>query len=219
MQSHTQSSEIFDSEQVLQQVRRGDYPPTWRVFFGPVGNAAGCSLVTAQVLLGGLALFFLAVGVFGAITGPISQAMIGGLILMGVIILILIGLIILLGRGVQGARRRASEQPRSTMVVMPEGVVSYRRRRTRSLLFAHIAQMQLIVRTKRNLITTYTTITNPDSTIFTTPSTTTVPWLKLVFQNGQKGIWRIDTAPQNAIAQAIFEAYNRYRINLVSDEP
>jgi hypothetical protein len=171
--------------------------------------------VALQVILGFTALFFLSVGVFAVVTESIADA-IGGLTLDGVILLVLIGLIVLLQRGVREARRRASEKPRSTMVVIPEGVVAYRRKQTRSLSFAHVAQMQLRVRAKQNAITTYTTTTNADGTISSMPSTTYVPaapsiWLDLVFHSGLRGVWRIDIAPQDAIAQSILEAYTRYR--------
>lgn len=212
-----QLSETFDPERVLQQVWQGDYPPTWRVFFGPVGSALGCLLVTLQVILGVGALFSLAVGVFGIISQPFSgpdEAT--ALIILGVIILILIGLIVLLQRGVREARRRASQKPRLTMVVTPEGVVEYRRKQTRAIFFAHIAHMQLRVQARSNTITTSSSIVGADGTISSIPSTTTVPaapaiWLDLVFQNGQRGVWNIYIPPRDAIAQTIIEAYTYYR--------
>ncbi len=101
------------------------------------------------------------------------------------------------------------------MVVLPEGVVAYRRKKTRAIAFASIAGMQLRVQARRQTITTYTT-TNVGGITTTTPITTTVPaapsiWLDLVFQDGQRGVWRIDIAPQDAIAQCILEVYTRYR--------
>lgn len=106
---------------------------------------------------------------------------------VGVITLVPIGLIVLLQHSVRVARRRASEKPRSTMVVLPEGVVAYRRKPARAISFAHIAHVQLRVQAKRKTMTTYTT--NADGTISTMPSMTTVPaapsiWLDLVFHSG-----------------------------------
>jgi hypothetical protein len=216
MLSQSQPSDTFDPGHVLQQVWRGDCPPAWRVFFGPVSSAVLVLLVTAQVILALMALFFLCSVVLAAVTARSITGAAGGVILVGVIMLVLIGLIVLLQHGVRVARSRASQKPRSTMVVMPEGVVAYRRRQTRSISFTHIAQMQLRVRARKKTITSSTTLTNADGTTSTMPSATTIPaapsiWLDLVLESGQRGVWRIDIAPQDAIAQSIIEAYTLYR--------
>jgi hypothetical protein len=217
MLSQSKPSETFDPELVLQRVWQGDYPPTWRVFYRPVISAVGCLLMTLQVMIGLMALLLLCAIVLGFVTEkPITDTAIGGMILAGVITLVLIAFIVLLQRGVRRARSRASKKPRTTMVVIPEGVVAYRRKQTRAISFAHIAHMQLRVRAKRNTSTATYTTTNADGTISTWPITTTVPadpllWLDLVFHSGQRGAWRIDILPQDIIAQSILEAYTQYR--------
>lgn len=214
-----QSSHMFDPEQVLQQVWRGDYPPTWQVFFGPVGSAIGCLLTTFAVIIGLIAFLFLLTGgaeVIGSITAGATSDAIGSAIAVAVVMLISIGLIILLVRGIRAARKRASRKPGPTMVVMPEGVVAYQRKQTRSFAFAHIAQMQLRVRARTNTVTTYSTTIGANGMTTMIPLTTSVPaapsiWLDLVFHDGQRGVWHINFAPQDTIAQSIIEAYTRYR--------
>src|SRR5437660_3493834 len=215
-----QPSQTFDPEQVVHQVWQGDYPPAWRVFFGPIGGPLLYLLVTLQVLIGMAGLLLLCAGVVTAVTSFAEKSMpdaLGAVLFVGVILLVPIGLIVLLQRGVRGARNRTSTKPRPVMVVMPEGVVAYRRKQTRAIFFAHIAQMQLRVKANRKTISTYTTITGANGTVSMIPSTTTVPaaptiWLDLVFQGGQRGVWTIDNAPQDAIAQCIIETYTQYRL-------
>lgn len=215
----SQSPDMFDPEQVLRQVWQEDYPPTWLVFFGPVFSAIGCLFIPLAMIIGLVALLFLIVGVgdvFGSLASGATSDAIQTAIAVAVVVLISIGLITLLMRGMRAAERRASKNPRSTIVVMPEGAVAYHSKQTRSIAFAHIAQMRLRVQARKKTITTYTTTTDANGSISIIPSATTAPatpsiWLDLVFHNSQRGAWHIDIAPQDMIAQSIIEAYTRYR--------
>lgn len=214
-----QPSQTFDPEQVLQHVWQNDYPAAWHVFFGPVRSPLLFLLVTLQVLIG-MAGLLLCVGLIATVISPAGKSMpdaLGIIFFVAVILLVPIGLIALLQLGVRRVRKRTSLKPRSLMVVMPEGVVAYRRKQTRAIFFAHIAQMQLRVKANRKTVSTYTTTTGADGTIAMIPSTTTAPaapsiWLDLVFQGGQRGVWSIEIAPQDAIAQCIIEMYAQYRL-------
>lgn len=214
-----QLSSISDPEGVLQRVWQRDYPPTWHVFSGPRNSLAVVLLITVQVIIGLVAILFLCAGVLAAITAftekPGGDA-VGVVLLVGIIMLVPIGLIILLQRGVRAARNRASNKPGSTMVILPEGVVAYHRKETRAISFAHIVQMQLRVQARTQTNTTYTTSTDANGITSMVPHMTTVPaapsiWLDLTFDDNQRGVWRIDIAPQDTIAQSIIEAYIRYR--------
>jgi hypothetical protein len=215
----SQQSETFDPESVLKQVWQGEYPADWRVYFGTVSSGLLVLLVTLQVLLGVVGALFLLLGIgvlIEAIAAKAFAAAIVTLTLVAVILLIPIGLILLLRRAARKARERANQQSRPTIVVMPQGVVAYHRKQTSALVYAHITQMQLRVQAMRKTITTYSTTVNASGSVTTLPMTTSVPaapsiWLDLVLQNGQRGVWHIDLAPQDAIAQSIIEAYTLYR--------
>lgn len=214
-------SQVFEPEEILQCVWRRDYPSSWQVFEGPVFSGAVCLLRAIQVLLGILVFIFFFFPLIGVVFSALfdQQFDIELLYVMAVCVVIdaaLIGLIVLLQRGVRSAQRKAKGKPGPIMVVTPAGVVAYRSKHIRAIAFAHIAEMRLRVRANTQTTTTYTTTTGADGTITSTPITTTTPaapsiWLDLVMRDGQRSIWNIDIAPQDTIAQSILDAYTRYR--------
>ncbi|GHO49556.1 hypothetical protein [Ktedonospora formicarum] len=217
-----QDFRIFEAQGVLQRVWRHDYPPTWQVFLGPIVTASTCLLRLAQFLLGAIAVLMVLLTIVGVVGITLDKGFdIGYIVVLGIVLVVaagLVGLIMLLQRGVRAAEQQARGKPRRTMVVTPENVVAYERGKTRAIYFAHIAQMRLRVKANTTTTTTFSTSVGPDGSVTSTPMTTTTPaapsiWLDLTYRNGEQGIWKISLLPQDTIAQTILDAFTRYRLD------
>jgi hypothetical protein len=221
---HEPEARTFDSNSVLRQVSQGDYPNSWRVFFGSdtFVNNSGIFGIYIFFLVLFVIPFYFSIYVISRIiygcaigdcfSGDFSQFLWGAFF----VIVFLGALIFLTIRGLDKEIRKQSQQPAPTIVVMPDGVVAYSRQQIRSLAFAEIAHMQLRVQANTQVVTTYTTTTTYDGTTIRTPSTSVVSnpyiWLDLIFYGGRRDNWSIDIAPQDMIAQCILDAYNAYRV-------
>jgi len=186
----------FDPELVVQQVWRGDYPASWRVFLGrEEANVFNAFLLPLLILISTVfacititftASFIFEIGRQGGLSNPGDY--IGVFAIIGVIGMI-IALIVLGFRAINRARTR---RPKPLIVIMPEGVVGYRRKQTWAIAFADIAHIQL--RAQAN-----------DSRM---------PILiDLIYQGGQRREWFIDIAPQEMIAQCVLEAHTAFRLH------
>lgn len=225
---HEPQSHIIDPNSILQQVWQGDYPNTWRIFYGSetIRNKTGTYI--AYLIA---AIFFFSfftctlLFILGAVASRESssnQTVIGLIVLIILLLfVVLVGLAIFFTiRRIVKKRRENKilrQQPNPTLVVLPDRVVEYHRQMIRVLTFAEIAYMRLRVQANTQTVTNYTTTTNYDGTTTTTPSTSTVPaapsiWLDLSFYNGRRDAWSLNIPPQDMIAQCILDAYNTYRV-------
>jgi hypothetical protein len=190
-----QHMSALDPNQVVQQIWRGDYPASWRVFVGEESNRVS-NFLTALLVVIAVPLFCILVN--GSVVLLIEAAKQGGFPYMAtlfviVVLGVLVALCILAFRAI---KRYRSKQPKPMIVVMPDGVVGYRRKKVWAVAFADVAHMQL----------------RAETTVSTPTSYTSTIWLDLIYQGGQRGECFIEIAPQEMIAQNILEAHTAFRL-------
>jgi hypothetical protein len=188
----------LDPGQVVQQVWRGDYPASWRVFLGEqvrgVSNCLTAALIVIAVplscmFINAIIVFFIEAAEKGGFPNDNYLVAIFGIIILGV----LLALFICAWKAI---KRHSNKQPKPMIVVMPDGVVGYRRKKVWGIAFTDVAHIQL--RTDaRGTATNYAPII----------------WLDLIYRGGQRGECFIEIAPREMIAQNILEAHTAFRLH------
>ncbi|MBO0780736.1 MAG: hypothetical protein J2P37_18085 [Ktedonobacteraceae bacterium] len=190
-----QHMSLLDPNQVIEQVWRGDYPASWRVFVGEQVNSAGNCLVALLTVIVALLFCILTSGIIVVFLDAIRQ---GGFpsdnYLAIAVFALLLTLVIF---GWKAIKRYSSRQPKPMIVVLPDGVVGYRRRKkVWAIAFADVAHIQIGAGRQSR----------------TTSSYLPLIWLELIYRGGQHGTCAIEIPPQEMIAQSILEAHTAFRL-------
>lgn len=209
---------MLDAQAVLDQVRQGRVPASWRVY--PMRRGADVlRLIVSIVALGVLAFIgvglAIAVGGFSFISGQFPSSFGNGGSIAGGLFFLFFGLIatvILIAVLYNGVTAFiALLQPdaaRPVLVLLPEGAVERRgtlRRRVRAVSYADLAGVELKTRTT-------TTTTRDQATGMTTRRTSTSIGVLLRYLNGKTDLWWLHGgfADPAMLAQSIIAAQAQY---------
>lgn len=194
-----QHMSLLDPNQVIQQVWRGDYPASWRVFMGEQVNSGGnCLMVLLTVIAAPLFCIFTSVTIsvfFDATSqgGFLNENYLAAIFGI-VVIALLLTLFIFAWKAI---KRYSSRQPKPMIVVMPDGVVGYwSRKKIWAIAFANVAHIQIGAGIQSRTTTSYRPLF----------------WLELIYRGGQHGKYVIEIPPQEMIAQNILEAHTAFRL-------
>lgn len=209
---------MLDTRAVLDQVRQGRVPASWRVY--PMRRGADVLRLVISIFALGVLAFIgvglaIAVGGFSRVSGQLpasfggAGSIAGGLFFLFFGLIATVILIAVLYNGVTAfIALLQPDTSRPVLVLLPEGVVERRgtlRIRVRAASYADLAGVELKTRTT-------TTTTRNATTGMTTRRTSTSIGVLLRYLNGRTDLWWLNGgfADPAMLAQSIIAAQAQY---------